>query len=229
MAFSKTRLAASTLAISLISISAWSAPTMIRPFEIRDRIERDLKRLNTSNIEPKKLENHIKQSMLHLSRGKVSTTEVDAALKKSFSVKEDGIAQTVNLTEMAKSIEATRTAMEKLERDRLDPESAELVRQLERGLEVTPRFLALAALTSRNAGTAEHVEALAKEISLIKDILTNMKAEEMKSHLDVMEFALELKMRRPEMTGDEAFIQALKDKYGDKAKDKIAELIKCVR
>lgn len=229
MSISKTQFVLTTLAITVCSSSAFSAPTMIRPFEVRERVERDLKRLNTSNVEAKKLENHIRQSMLHLSRGKVSTTEIDAALKKSFSVKEDGIAQTVNLSEMAKSIEATRTAIEKLERNRLDPESAELVKQLERGLEITPRFLALAALTSKKSETAEHVEAFAKEISLTRDILTNMKTEEIKSHLDVMEMALELKLRTPEMTGDQAFTQALKDKYGDKANEKIAELLKCVR
>jgi len=229
MSISKPYLAATLLAAMFLSVSAHSAPTMVRPFEVRERIERDLRRLNTSNVEARKLENHIRQSMLHLSRGKVSTTEVNSALRKSFSVREDGIAQSVNLKDMAKSIEATRTAIEKLDRNRLDPESAELVKQLERGLEITPRFLALAALTSRNSSSAQHVEALAKEISLTRDILTNMKTEEIKSHLDVMEMALELKLRSPEMTGDQAFVQALKDKYGDKANDKIAELLKCVR
>lgn len=229
MAILSVRLTAFALLVTSVSFAALAAPTMVRPFEVRDRIERDLKRLNTSNVEAKKLENHIRQSMLHLSRGKVSTAEVDAALKKSFSVKEDGIAQDINLKDMAKSIDATRTALEKLERDKLDPESAELVKQLERGLEITPRFLALAALTSRKSGSSDHVEALAKEISLTRDILTNMKTEEIKSHLDVMEMALELKMRNTELPGDQAFYQALKDKYGDKANDKIAELLKCVR
>ncbi len=217
------------LILSLISSLAWAAPTM-RPAEVRERIDREYKALaQSARTDAKKFENQIKQSMLSLSRGKVSTTEIDSALKKSFSVKEDGINQQVNLREMAQTIEATRSVISKINRSELDPESAELVKQLERAIEVTPRFLALAALTSRDSGKQNQVEALAKEIYLIRDVLSSMRTEEAKSHLDVMELALEIKMRQPELAGDEAFVQALKDKYGDKAKEKLDELLKCVR
>lgn len=227
--------ALSTLALTLFTTGAFAAPTMVRPAEVRSRIERDLKRFETAKIDAARLENTLRQSMLYLAAGKLSTRDVDAALKKTFEAKEDGTAYKVDLTEMAKSIEATRNTLDRLEvaqkesREQLDPETAQLVTELKRGLEITPRFLALAALTTRGKNEA-HVEAFAKELSLIKDILSSMKTEEMRSHLDVMEMALTLKLRSPELAGDQVFVTALKDKYGaEKANEVLESLRRCVR
>ncbi|GEM_PF-2116151 len=217
--------------LTLVSSMAFAAPNALKPSEVREKISRNLIDVNAKGkVDALKLTALIKQNMLQMTRGKISSTELELALKKSFSIKEDGIAQEVNLVEVSKTIEATRGTLEKLNRNELDADAQLLVQQLERGLEVTPRFLALAALTSKAGSNVTHVEAFAKELSLIKEILTQMKPEEAKSHLDVMELAVELKLRSPETTGDQAFFNALKDKYGEElASKKMQELLNCVR
>jgi hypothetical protein len=234
MSFSFKKLSLLTLSLGfLITNASFAVPTMPRPRSVRDVLKQKSAQMKSTTFNTKAFEANIINSMHNLSKQKAGVDILQEALSKTFSIKDDGIARDIKLQDLAKDLEVTKLTLEKLDRNKLTTEDIELVKQLERSLEIAPQFIALAAVTTkttqRAGSTTEHVEAFAKELSLIHDILMTMKSEEVRSHLDVMAEAIKLKLEDKNLEGDQAFIKALQAKYGDKANDKIAELLKCIR
>lgn len=220
----------------LMAVSASTAFAVTRVNEVRTKFERDIREgqrqleaRDTARIE--QVRQDATRDLSALTGGRVSTREMNAALNKTFKINEGGIEVEVNLLALAQAVRDAKTVTSNLNRNELDADAKRLIEQKDRALEIIPKFLSLASNVSRASSPAKQkeVDAFVKQLSLIKEQVSTMDTAELKSHLDVMELAVENKLRNPELEGDQAYAQALKAKFGDKYAQKLEEILGCAR
>lgn len=102
-----------------------------------------------------------------------------------------------------------------------------LLAQKERAVKICAEFVVLAK-NMTHAQTQE-VGVFIKQLDLIPEMLTSMSAEDLKSHLDVMEKAVEAHNRNSQLKGDLAFAEALKAKYGQEYAQKLLDILGCIK
>jgi hypothetical protein len=102
-----------------------------------------------------------------------------------------------------------------------------LLAQKERAVKICAEFVVLAK-NMTHAQTQE-VGVFIKQLDLIPEMLTSMSAEDLKSHLDIMEKAVEAHNKNSQLKGDQAFAEALKTKYGQEYAQKLLEILGCIK
>lgn len=221
-------------AIMLGSVVSQAAPTRVG--EIRSKFEESIKTgqrsLDAANtVRFEQLKQELVRDLSAMTGGRVSTRDMNAALNKTLKFTEAGREVEIKLAKVAQAIKDARSATASINKNELDADAKRLFEQKERALEIMPKFLALASVMTKNAtGSGQkEVDAFVKQMSLLQEGLMTMDAAELRSHLDVMEIAIENKLRNPELEGDQAYAQALKAKFGDKYATKLEEILGCAR
>lgn len=175
------------------------------------------------------------ESDLLLKVGKIGDqTAVREAISRKISVKEaDGTIRVEDIAEIGRTVLARDQALRKIDRSKMSDKEKEDLTALEEFNEIGAQFLGLAAKTSTEAILLARPElqvardAFNKQLSLLKDAET-MDARELKSHTEIMRAAVQAKTN-PNVKGENAYANALQQKYGAKAKEKMEEMISCVR
>ena len=228
----KSVLLTMSVLMTLSAGTAMAAPGT-RVNDVRTRFERDIregqKTLEVGNKEA--IRQDLIKDLSAMTGRTVNTREMGIALGKTFELNEGGVKVEVNMLQLAQAIRDAKNVTSQINRNELDAEAKRLMEQKDRALEIVPKFLSLAANVSRAATPAKQKEldVFVKQMSLIKESLSTMDIAELKSHLDVMELAIENKLRNPELEGDQAYAQALKAKFGDKYAQKLEEILGCAR
>lgn len=218
--------------MALSASTSFAAPMRVN--EVRTRFERDVREgqkqfQNGARLD--QVRQDATRDLSALTGGRVSTREMGAALNKVLKLKEGEVEVEVNLLHLAQALRDAQTVTKSLNRNELDAEAKKLVEQKDRALEIVPKFLALASNISRADSPAKQkeIDVFTKQISLVNEMVSKMDTAELKSHLDVMELAVENRLRNPELEGDQAYSQALKAKFGDKYAQKVEEILGCLR
>lgn len=228
----KSMLMTMSVLMALSASTALAAPLRVQ--EVRTNFERSIREgqraLETGNKET--IRQDLTKDLSAMTGGRVNTREMSAALNKTFELNEGGAKVEVNMVQIAKALKDAKEVTSQINRNELDAQAKDLMTQKDRAMEIVPKFMALASSVSKagaNATKQKEVDAFVKQMSLIKESLSTMDIAELKSHLDVMEIAIENKLRNPELEGDQAYAQALKAKFGDKYAQKLEEILGCAR
>jgi hypothetical protein len=160
------------------------------------------------------------------------TTEMSEALSRSIKVSDAGNVKEIPLMNVGRQILMAKQSLDKMNRNDLDAQGQAHYDELRQALETSSQFLTLASKTADvravvDAQTQKQEDAFNKQLSLIPDLL-NMDTRELKSHVDIMQAAINAKVS-PDMKGAQAYYSALKAKYGDKTNAKLDEILGCAR
>ena len=167
------------------------------------------------------------EELTAMTGGQVAAGDMNTAVNRILQFQDGDKQSTINIQDVAQEVRRVKSEVEKTNGNDLNADGKALLKQKQRALEIVPRFLASARSTSRAQAQQKQVSVFAKQLSLVHEMMTSMKAEELQSHLDVMELAND--HMRGEVTGDEAYIAGLKAKYGDAADKKMEEILGCQR
>lgn len=221
-------------AVMILSTPAFAAG--LRAVEVKGKYESSIREgqrtLDTvSAAQLERVRQDAVRDLSALTSGRVNTREMNAALSKTFKLNDGGHEIQIDMTKIAQAVRDAKSVTSTINKNELDVDATKLFEQKERALEIIPKFMALASIVSKNTtGTRQkEVDAFVKQMSLLKESLTSMDSAELKSHLDVMEIAIENKLRNPELEGDQAYAQALKTKFGNKYATKLEEILGCAR
>lgn len=217
----------------LMALTASAATVEIRPVEAKKmfetRVTEGSKEIQTAEAKQKFVQT-VGQEFTKLTSGKVATNELSAALNAKLNVNENGQARQLSMVKIAKSISDAAKVSTEVRSSSMDAKTQQLIEQKERALNLAPQFLALASVVSKAGGKADAgLNGFAKQLSLIPETLTSMDVDAVRAHNEIMELAIEAKKKNPEMNGDEAFVEALKQKFGEKADQKLADVNGCAR
>lgn len=141
------------------------------------------------------------------------SAEMSQAIARTINVrKSDGSVKQVSLEDIARNILADKQALDNKNRNDLTAADKAHFDQMQQFLEVSSQFLTLASRTSEvrgnlDAQTQKEVDAFNKQLSIISD-MKSFDTRELKSHVDVMQAALQAKVS-PDIKGDQAFAAAL--------------------
>lgn len=218
--------------------TALAAP--MRSGELRSRIEREQKDalkkgsitgLNEANAE--RARQSAADKLTSIARI-ADLNEMTAAAGKKIKVKEaDGKEVEMNMMDIMRKTLMVEQSIKSINRNELDAEARAHLEKVEQALEVSAQFLAMANKTSDvstniNALTQKQVDAFNKQLSLIPELLTRMDTRELESHVEIMRAAIGERVS-PNIKGDQAYANALKKKYGEKAEAKLDEILGCAR
>ena len=219
-----------------VLMSFATASAAVTAKETRSKMDASMKAVKVESLQGDALKRSIETVSKDLAKTQgISETQIESAIRdgqgKVRELKADvgGENLNINMLATAKQINAAKSTVDALAREKsqLDTDGQELLTQLERAMEIMPKFLSLA--NSVSSGSSAEVQAFVKQLSLTKEMLSTMDAADLKNHLDVMEMAVEVRLRNPEINGDEAYSQALRTKYQDKYASKLEEILSCKR
>lgn len=178
----------------------------------------------------KALREQILDFFVDSQKGQLSYLEFRKGLEQKIQIKEGAKTFEYWSDEILLFLEATRRVTSNMDVSQLGLSDQVLVTQLKRAVTLLPRFVALTALRSPMTPEIETLAmALNKEIFLIRTMLTHFRHQELKAHLDVIEAVVRIKKQNPELTAEEAFLNALKELYPESWGKKLQQLMDCVR
>lgn len=209
----------------LFTAKSFAIKGVREPAHIQNLILNSIKSLNKSDLSKLKDLTSLNSNLFKLSKGQISSIEIELAVKKEFHISNSGTTQTISLMRLAHTINGIANYLAKINKEQLSHEGKTHLQILEKGLQIAPEFLALAALTSKSNSSSQI--AFAKQLSFIETLFI-LPGEKMSSHIEIMELSIKNKLYRPFLSGEEAFILALRNKYGEKAEYKIDQLINCL-
>lgn len=159
------------------------------------------------------------------------STELKSAQSHVATVKEaDGTTKSYKISDLSKKIMKMDQLIRETNRNDLSADGQAHLDALDKATKASAKFLSLANRTSaqRPGANADQVAAFDKQLSLI-DNLPSMDTADLAGHTAIMEKAYAARTS-PAMDGDAAFMVALKDGKTDaQLKDKLNELLNCVR
>jgi hypothetical protein len=212
-----------TLALAvLMSMSVASAAPSTRETRAVREAEGKSSGARTENVNNAKVLEVIKGL---IKRG-VSEADIRSALMTGMEprivkIKDGDVSKDVNLLELAKeTVEKIDAEMKKASKEKQEI--------LTEAKEDVADFLALSSLRDGVAigDKAIEVQALDKQLSIMSD-LASMEVSDLKAHVKMMKLAVKIKADNPNMSGNSAFVQGLREVYKDRANAKIEELINC--
>lgn len=158
--------------------------------------------------------------------------EMSDALSHKVRVSEAGQVTEISMIDIGRKVLMAKQSLDKVNRNDLDAQGQAHLDEMKQALEVSSQFMTLASKSSDvsgslDAATQKQVDAFNKQLSLIPDLL-KMDTREMKSHVDIMQAAVQAKTA-PNVNGDVAYASALKAKYGAKFQEKLDEILGCAR
>jgi hypothetical protein len=162
--------------------------------------------------------------------GGADAVELKSALGHVAKVKQaDGSVKSVSVADLSKTVMKMDQMIRETNRNDLSADGQAHLDALDKATKASAKFLSLANRTSaqRPGGNADGQAAFDRQLSLI-NTLAKMDTTDLAGHTAIMEKAYAARTS-PNMDGDVAFMNALKDgKTDQQLKDKIAELLNCV-
>lgn len=220
------------IATVLMALHASAAGVVeIRPMESKDinelfrtEMKAGRQELGKTGVSDKVVQT-LTADLVKLTGGKLNPREFGQAIKVKFNVQ--GESKPMDMIQVVKSISDAAKTREKAKGT--DAKSEELLKQKDLAIALAPEFISLAAVMSPAGKADAHVNAYAKQVSLIPEMLATMDVEAVRSHVEIMQLAIDAKKQNPELNGDEALVKALQAKFPDKVEQKIADLNGCAR
>ncbi len=202
--------------------------------DLHTKLEREIKigqKLHLESAPQAHLRQDLIRDLTAQTDGKVSSRDLNVALNRSFHIKDGAKFIQIEIASLGRAIQDAKKVSQEINRLELDASGIKHLGQIDRAFEVMPKFLSLAASITKpkDARTQVEVDAFAKELSIVNEMLSTMQTADLKTHLDIMQMALDFKAKNPnlELDGNQALAGAIREKYQDKALAKIQELSTC--
>ncbi|GIL18198.1 MAG: hypothetical protein BroJett040_19490 [Oligoflexia bacterium] len=221
-----------TIITATILVGSVSLQAATRSVDVNSKLSErvKVKTIDMSADRRKALVESTHTDLMSAARSDIATRDLSESLRKTFTLNEGGADTTIDMLAIAQSVRKAKSILSdnnEIKRTDLDANAAKLVTQLDLAVEITPKFMALASKLSNSQ--SNHGKAFVKQMSLVPEVLSKMSAEEVASHVEIMTMAVEAVKQGKATTAEDAYLSAIKAKFGDKTALKLEEIIGCAR